>query len=248
MNSVDQALIAFSKQEISGMAAVRVMAESDGWYVPALFAVDKFKTDVADHAIVLSVEFQSNPRNLVMFSDADAVNRAAGRPLGPISGRFSGAEIFRVLTEADYDVIDVNPGSPREQTFYMEKSTFSMLRLIAQTVKLEQALLRCSDTYVPFAEIKAHSGYMIAINENNTLFTLNLSNPPGAHAVVFTSPDRVELFNKAAGMQLKTTGLDGASLFTQLNNFDINGVIVNNGSPKYFVLPKSYFPHILAAR
>lgn len=248
MNDVEQALIAFSKQEISGHAVFRVMAESKDWYVPALFATDVLKTNMMDRTVMLSVEFQANPRQLVLFTSAEAAHRAAGRPFGLVGGPFSGLDIFSALDENQFAELTVNPGSPREETFYVEAGAFSVLRLIADTIRLEQALLRSSDTYVPFAELKAHPGYLVAVSKPEMqVLSLELKDMPGRYAVIFTAPDRVEHYTKALGTEPATVALAGDVLFQQLQGMSFAGVILNVGSPKYFVLPASFFPHIVAA-
>lgn len=248
MNAVEQALIAFSKQEISGLAAVRAMAEGTEWYVPSLFATDRLKQQFSDRVVILSVAFDPKPRRLVLFSGLEATHLAEGRPYGPMSGPFSGTDIFDALDATETDVIDVNPGSPQERTFYMENSTFSMLRFMSQTVRMERALERSTETYVPFHELKAHAGYIVPLMEPGPqVVSVELKDIPGRFAILFTSPDRFDLYSKATGDKPPTTTLSGESLFTQLERMSFAGVLINNASPRYFILPASYFPHIVAA-
>jgi hypothetical protein len=248
MNPVEQALLAFSKQEMAGHAAVRAMAEGQEWYVPAPFLVQALHKEKADHGIMLSTEFQGNPRQLVLFSSAEAVNAAHGRPYGMMSGHFSGAEIFAALCEDQFAEVEVNPGSPPELTFFMESSTFPTMRQIAATVQLEQALDRASDTYVPFAELKAHPGYLVPVSEpDHQVVTVELKSTPGRFAMAFTAADRYELYAKATGNSPATVSVTGAVLFTELQRLQLDGVLINLGCPRYAMLPASLFPHILAA-
>ncbi|HEU0121640.1 MAG TPA: SseB family protein [Bryobacteraceae bacterium] len=247
MNAVAQALLAFSRQEITGHSAVRAMAEGNEWYVPALFATDKLKTAFADNAVILSTEFDAGSRQLVLFSDRSAVDRAVGRPYGPISGPFPGGKIFEAVQEKDFDVVDINPGSPRELTFFMEASTFPVVRMIAGVVHLEQALERSTADYVPLAELRAHAGFLVVTAPEGHLFTMELNGLTGQFAVLFTAPDRVDAYARLAGAKPKTVAVGGESIFTQLGRVRIEGAIINPGSPKNFVLPSGLFPHIVAA-
>lgn len=247
MNAVSQSLLAFSRQEISGHAAVRAMAEGNDWYVPALFATDKLNTAFANNAVILSTEFDAGSRQLVLFSDRASVDRAVGRPYGPISGPFPGPKLFQAIKEADFDVVDVNPGSPRELTFFMEASTFPVVRMIAEVVQLEQALERSTADYVPLAELRSHIGFLVVTSPEGHLFTMELSGLSGEYALLFTAPDRVDAYTRHAGGKPKTVAVSGESLFSQLSRVRIDGVIINPGSPKNFVLPSGLFPHIVAA-
>jgi hypothetical protein len=248
MNSVEQSLLAFSKREITGHAAVRAMAEGDQWYVPAPFLFHNLHRESAEQGIMLSTEFPSNPRQLILFSSAEAVNTAHGRPYGMMSGPLSGAEIFAALREDQFAEVEVNPGSPRELTFYMENSTFAVMRQIAATVQLEQALALAETGGVPLAGLKAHSGYVVPVTTpDRQVLSVELKSTPGQFALAFTAADRFELYAKATGSTPATVSVTGEVLFTELGRMNFDGVLLNLGCPKYVMLPASFFPHILSA-
>ena len=252
MNAVDHALLAYSRQEISNTAVVRAMAESSAWYVPMFFAADSLGVRVADHAVILSTEFLGNPRVLYLFTDRDAVNRAYGQSLGAFSGALCGVDIFDVLDETQFDTVTVNPGSQRELTFFMDASSFGLVKLVSQVVRLEQALAKATDTYVPFAQLRDHPGYMIAVTPaNNAPATTAVNGLDGQCAMAFTSPDRFELYTRRLnGGQRDAIGsvtLPGHSLFAQLQNFGVAGLILNPFCPGTVILPSHLFQRIVAA-
>lgn len=251
MNAVDESLLAYSRQEISNTAVVRAMAESGEWYVPIFFAADRLGVRVADHAVILSTEFLGNPRTLSIFTNRDAANRAAGQPLGAFSGIVRGADIFEALDEALFDRVNVNPGSPRELTFFLDSGAFGLCRLVAQVVRLEQALAQANDISVPFVQLREHPGFMIAVTPgNNAPATTPVTGLDGQCAIAFTSPDRFELYclslNGEQRAGVTTVTLPGHSLFTQLQNFDVTGLVLNPLCPGTVVLPVHLFPRIVA--
>lgn len=250
MNTVDQALLAYSRQEISNTAVVRAMAESAEWYVPMLFAADQLGITVADHAIILGTEFGGNPKFLTLFTDQAAVHRAQGQPLGAFSGKLRGVDIFDALSEAQFDRVDVNPGSPRELTFYMDRDSFGLVKLVSQVVRLEQALASATDATIPWLALRDHPGYMIAITPSNQPATTELKGFDGPCSMVFTSPDRFELYKSRLSEEqcaaISTVTLPGASLFTQLQNFEVAGIILNPSCPGATVLPAFLFPRIVS--
>jgi hypothetical protein len=251
MNAVDEALLACSRGEISNTAVVRAMAESQGWYVPMIFAAGKLGVRVADHAVILSTEFGGDPRVLSLFTDQDAVHRATGQNLGAFSGYLRGVDIFDALDEAEFDRVNVNPGSQRELTFYLESGAFGLCKLVAQVVRLEQALTTATDATIPFAMLRDHPGYMIAVNPaNNAPCITEVNGFDGPCAIVFTSPDRYELYTRRLTEEqraaTKTVTLPGSSLFDQLQSFDVKGFVLNPFCPGTVVMPAFLFPRIVA--
>jgi hypothetical protein len=251
MNTVDQAFLAYSRNEISNTAVVRAMAEYDLWHVPMFFAADNLGKTVAEKGSIISAEFGGHPRTLYLFTDGDAILRALHLPLGAFAGYCSGAHIFEHLTATDFDQVHVNPGSPRELTFHIGSDLFGLVGLVTQVVRLEQALASASATYVPFLEIRNHPGYMIAVTRpDNVPATTVVEGLDGRCAMVFTSPDRFELFKLRQTPEqcanMATVTLPGDSLFRQLQRFDVSGVTINPDCPGSTTLPAFLFPRIVA--
>lgn len=246
MNTVDVALLAVSRQELSNMAVVRAMAEYASWHVPMLFAADRLGKAVADQVTIISQEFGGQPRTFYMFTDRDALARAFNLPLGAFSGFCDGVAIFENVSATDFDEIQVNPGSPQELTFFIGSESYGLLALLTHVVRLERALAEASATQVPFAELRDHPGFMIAVRPpENQLATTAVNGLDGECAMVFTSPDRFELFSRKHA-ELATVTLPGGSLFQQLQRFGVSGVVINPDSPAPAILPAFLFPRVVA--
>jgi len=247
MNLVDNALLAYARKEISNTAVVRSMAEYDKWHVPMVFAAAKLGRTTVDKGTIISPEFQGHPRTLYLLTE-DAITRALHLPLGAFAGFFHGAEIFENLSGADFDQVQVNVGSPQELTFFIGSDSYGLVALVTQVVRLEQALASASATSVPFREIRDHPGYMIAVTPpQNVPATTEVEGLDGNCAMIFTSPDRYELFRKQAGeTPMATVTLEGESLFTQLQRFPVAGVVINPDCPGTVTLPAFLFPRIIA--
>ena len=247
MNSVDNALLAYSRKEISNTAVVRAMAEYDKWHVPMVFAAGKLGRRTVDKGTIISPEFQGHPRTLYLFTE-EAIMRALHLPLGAYAGFFSGAEIFENLSNADFDQVQVNVGSPEELTFYIGSDLYGLVALVTQVVRLEQALASASATYVPFKEIRNHPGYMIAVTPpENMPATTKVDGLEGDCAMIFTSPDQYQLFRKQSGeTPIATVTLEGESLFTQLQRYPVIGAVINPNCPGTVTLPSFLFPRIVA--
>ena len=228
------------------MAVVRAMAEHTAWHVPMLFAADRLGKAVAEQVTIVSQEFGCEPRTFYMFTGRDALSRAFQLPLGTFSGYCDGAAVFEHVTAAEYDQIQVNAGSPQELTFFIGSESYGLLALLTHVVRLERSLAAASATEVPFAELRDHPGYMIAVRPpENKLATTAVNGLDGECAMVFTSPDRFELFSrKYAG--LATVTLPGVSLFQQLQQFGVSGVVINPASPAPAILPAFLFPRVVA--
>jgi hypothetical protein len=251
MNAVDQSILAYSRSEISNTAVVRAMAESAEWYVPMLYAADQLGLRVADHIVILSTEIIGDPRTLNLFTDQDAVNRAYGQSLGALSGRLRGVDIFDALSDSHFDRVNVNPGSQRELTFFMDSGSFGLVKLVSQVVRLEQALAAATDDTIPWTQLRDHPGYMIAVTPpQNQPATTEVKGMEGRCSMVFTSPDRFELYKTQLSEEQRaavaTVTLPGSSLFTQLQNFDVAGIVLNPFCPGTVILPAFLFPRIVA--
>jgi hypothetical protein len=251
VNPVDEALLACSRGEISNTAVVRAIAESGDLYAPMLFAAARLGVRVAEHAVILSTEFIGDPRVLSLFTDRNAALRATGQPLGAFSGALRGVDIFDALDDAEFDRVDVNPGSDRELTFFLDRGAFHLCKLVAQVVRLEQSLARASNAEIPFAQLRDHPGFMIAVDPaTGAPATTAVNGFDGPCAIVFTSPDRFELsisrLDEEQRAAISTVTLPGHSLFAQLQNFDVKGAVLNPFCPGTVALPGFLFPRIVA--
>src|SRR6185503_3353070 len=136
-------LRAYSRKEASSDEVLRAVLEHDTWQVPAeLFARGRDPA-VAPRIVIYGEQASIPPGALWIFSDDEHARRAAekGR-LGACAADLPGSEALQVLEGVTR--IDVNPGSPVEETFFIEvdDGTRGYLSLWVAAVLLEQAAAR----------------------------------------------------------------------------------------------------------
>jgi len=242
-------LKAYSEKQVTGDQVMRGLAEHKGWYVPALFAVDRLKTELCDHAIIFSSEFEAQPNKLLIFTDAVAAHRADGHRLGVFSSAFSGSHIFAAL-DARYESVSVNPCSPQSESWFIDREGFALANLWGQVVELEKALSSDPGSDALYARLAAHEGFIILVNQENLPIDVSVPNIEGKSAIAFTAPDQCDAFmakrSDAERARLKRVTISGALMFKQLQNFDLAGILLNIGT-NGVVLSKDKFPLICAA-
>ena len=243
-------LKAYSENRATSDQVMRGLAEHKGWYVPAVFAVDRLKSAVSDHTIIFSTEFEAQPNMLLLFTDAVAAHRADGHRIGVFSSAFSGAQIFEALDDR-FESMSVNPCSPQAESWFIKRDGFSTANLWGQVVELENALNSDPGSDVLFRRIAAHPGFIILVNHENLPIDVSLPSLEGKSAIAFTAPDRCDAFmsqrTEAERAQLKRAYLSGTAMCKQLQNFDLAGVLLNPGTTGV-ALAKAQFPKICAAR
>ncbi len=242
-------LKAYAEKQVTGDQVMRGLAAHKGWYVPALFAVDRLNSQVSDHSIVFSTEFDPNLRQLVLFTDKEAAHRADGYPLGVFSSAFSGSQVFAALGE-QFDAASVNPCSPQAESWFIKQDAFALANLWGQVVELESALVTEPESEATLRRLAAHGGFLVLINDQNLPIDLTVPGIEGRCAAAFTAPDRHEDFmskrSEADRARLKHLALSGAEMFQQLQKFDMAGILLNFGSQPV-IIRKELFPRICAA-
>ena len=259
MTTVDprEILRAFSEQRANSDQVMRALTEHNGWYLPVGFLLGRLKESfdpnamVADNAVIFSAEFEADPTKLLLFTDREAAHRAEGHRIGMFSSAFSGARMFAALDDGLASV-SINPCSPKSECWFIDRDAFPPAHLWAQVVSLETALLSAADNSIPYAQLAAHPGFIILINEQNLPIDVEIKGVEGKCALAFTSPDRFEAFlakqPEPQRSQLRRATLPGASLFRQMQNFEVQGVVLNLGAGRHtVVLPKVQFQNIAAA-
>jgi len=242
-------LRAYSEQRVTDTQVMRGLAEHNGWYVPAGFALDQLQTNLSEHAIIFSTEFNAQPARLLLFSDQEAAHRADGQPIGLFTSAFSGARIFSALDER-YISVSVNLGSPQAESWYIDREAFPMTRMWGQAVELERLLKTDYGSRETFAKVAAHPGFMLMINPSNQPIDVGFPGVEGKFAIAFTAPDLSEAFlssrPEAERQRLHPAAISGLSMFQQLQNFPMAGVILNIGDDMR-VVPRQDFETICAA-
>jgi hypothetical protein len=248
MNPTDprELLKAFSEQRATVEQVMRCLTAHTGWYVPAVFAANKLGSVMSEHSIIFSSEFQSQPAQLVLFTDSVAAHRADGQKLGIYcSGSFSGSRIFAALN-GQFEAVSVNPWSPKAECSFFRRDGFSLANLWGQVVELENALATDPESDATFAKLGAHTGYIILVNDQKVPIDVALSNDMGRCAIAFTAPDRYEAFmaerTEAERSRLFQVPVAGSVLFKHLQSFDMPGLLLH----KTAFVAKANFSRICA--
>jgi hypothetical protein len=242
-------LTAYSEQRVTGDQVMRGLAEHKGWYVPAVFALQSLGSNTNEHAIIFSQEFEANPGQLLIFTDAVAAHRAEGHRIGVFASAYAGSRIFAALN-AKYESVTVNPCSPQAESWYINREGFDLAALWGQVVELEEALRTAPGTEATYRKLAAHPGLIVVVNLENLPIDVSLPGMEGKSAIGFTAPDLYDAFmaqrSEAEKARMKRVTVPGALLFQQLQNFDMAGLILNLG-PKIAAIGKAEFPLICAA-
>jgi len=251
MTSTDprELLRGYAENRVTSDQVMRMLTEHKGWYVPALFAVDRLNSAVSDHAIIFSSEFESQPNMLLLFTDAVAAHRADGHRIGVFSSAFSGSQVFGALDDR-YESVSINPCSPQSESWFIQRDGFAIAKLWGQVVELENALSSDPGSDALYAQLAAHPGIILLVNQENLPIDVTVPSIEGKSAIGFTAPDRCDTFmsqrSEAERARLKRVTVPGGLLFKQLQNFDLAGIFLNLGT-KGVVLSKAEFPRICAA-
>jgi len=243
MVPVEQALVEFSLRSISGEAAMRAMVEAGEWYVPMLYGINYLPPKAKDDVVLVSEQWEAEARLLPLFSGREAAERAEGLPLGPMIGPYAGVEVFGALRTTLCDRVEVNPGPVRQAQFYMESSAFALAWDMVAAVRLEGAL----DTNAAFAALRDYPHFSALVDPaDGGLFPLSLPELQGVWGVLFTTPDRYELYARATGARPPVVHAGGKRMFEELARAGLWGVIINPRSPREVRLPADVFARVAA--
>src|SRR4051812_35130812 len=109
---------------------MRALVAHDGWFVPAAFASDALGLGVFDRTVLLGAAPDPPPPHLTIFTDVESALLAYGERLGPYVGGVSGLPTFAALDER-FESLRVNPASPRDEQWHVEREAFALGRLWA---------------------------------------------------------------------------------------------------------------------
>src|ERR1019366_6442496 len=91
---------------------------------------------IVDKMILLPTEGKT-PERLWLFTSAARAHLVAnkGYALGAYAGPIPGTTAFTILRK-EFPAVDVNPGSPRAETWFMGNDAFPLARVWAEAVLL----------------------------------------------------------------------------------------------------------------
>ncbi len=234
-----QALLDHSQKKLEPTAVMRALVQHDGWYVP-IHALTRVPTDPVI-AYAERDRSQVAPHQLNVFTDRAATDLAAekfGRaPMGTYVGPVQGAELFGNLVKAPALgpalMMQVNPGSPTELQWFVERNAFGLCEIWANAVIMERKI---ATTAAGWAEaMKLYPGWLVVLGKtDNALVRINMREK-GEHALVFSAPDLADNFLKGlpnnGGSACKTVAVAGEALFKFVLKSGVKGFLVNASSP-----------------
>jgi len=239
-NDVRRVLADFAAGTATKDRVMRALMGHDGWFVPAAFASDALGLGVFDRTILLGAAPDPPPPQLAIFTDVESVLLAYGQSLGPFVGGVSGLLTFAALSEP-YSEVRVNPASPREEQWNVEREAFALGRLWASAVGLERELAASRGRELPTSALRAYAGYtiLVGVADRAPVFA-PLSDGTTHAAIAFTAPDRAESFlaRLPSEQRAAVTGapLDGAALFAHLAGAGIVALLLNSDEPEQTVV------------
>lgn len=230
-----EALRSYSRQEASLEQVVRALIEHDDWLVTAPLGIEVMQTQQFEKGLVLSAQANMPNDQLWFFTDENAANNcvAKGGQPGFYVGPIPGARLLEYLPHLpanENDSIQINIGSPREESFYLGQDSFSLVALWARAIGVE-AILNAPDSDEKFRTLRDFPGYTYFIfPDQDAIATAQgaggLTNP----AMVFTAPDcAAEISSRYP--QLERLTVDGQSLFSLLPSQGVDGVVFNPLGP-----------------
>jgi hypothetical protein len=245
-----EALRAFAKKTLSIDAVMRVLVEHDGWHVP----MHLLARNVVEQVVMYASELERPVEIALVFTDREGADAFAekfgGKNLGVYVANVSGVELFEQLASDRPETksikeLRVNPGGPKDETWFMGATTFAISAQLSQAVALERAIARAQET-------KSAAGltqtlidfphWVLAAGKSDRSFMRVPIPGKGEHVVLFTALDRKDVLLDAVQPEMRAqigfVTLSGRELFPLLARTPYAGAIVNPNSTPQLVMPK----------
>lgn len=250
-----QALLDHSQKKLEPSSVMRALVEHDDWYVPVHALLDpsigpRIAYAEPDRA-------QQAAHQLNVFTDRLAADLAAekfGRPpMGTYVGRVQGTELFGALLKtpalAAAMMLQVNPGSPTEVQWFIERNAFELCAIWSSAITLERTISTGSAGWA--AAMRNYPGWLAVLGKaDGALVRINLREK-GEHALIFSAPDLADQFLKGlpndGGAACKTGVVKGDQLFKYVMRSGAKGFVVNASSAQSRVFEASACSLILGA-
>jgi hypothetical protein len=218
----------FSRKQASVDDAMRGLVSHDGWYAPMGWAAKAFDTNRFDEVCLWGSSSALPPATLWLFTDKDAGEEALQRGLvpGPVAGPLQGTRVFERVPDG-LETVQVNPGSPQADGWYMGGKAIPLGRAWARAVTLEQAIDQGTEfglalgRYPSFGVLADASAALVT-----AVGAAGLKNP----GLIFSASDCLEAGRAKLGAAAAPFGahvLAGPTLFGGLDRFGVDGYILN---------------------
>lgn len=251
--SARQALLDHSQKKLEPTAVMRALVEHDDWHVP-IHAIEGSSVS-APIVYAERDRAQLATHQLNVFTDRVAADLAAekfGRaPMGTYVGGIPGTRLFGSLLKlpalTPALMMQVNPGSPTELQWFVERNAFALCAIWADAIILERTI---STTAPGWAEaMNQYPGWLVVLGKtDNAMVRINMREK-GEHALIFSAPDLADNFLRGlpnnGGSACKTAAVVGSQLFKFVMKSGARGFIINASSPQTRVFDASACRQIL---
>lgn len=243
---IRQVLINYANKTANDDMVVRALMSHTGWFVP-IYSLDAKEANQAfDKVIIFSTEAKIYNNQLWIFTDEQAARTAAEKvpEMGQYVGPVPGIKVFKTLNNR-FASVEVNPGSPRPETWFIGNEAFTLAHIWACAVELEQALLNRQQNLLQL--MRDFPGYFFLINkEARTPVYITMQRTSGNFAAAFTAPDHWEAFFNSMPpqqrAQFSAVNVSGTELFNYMQQMDVAGLAINSDDPQNSVIiPKDLF-------
>jgi hypothetical protein len=224
-----QAIQSYNSGNVDAASLLRVLVSHYEWCIPGRREGDEVAPLIA---------VADDERWLQIFSDKETYQdylRHIGDPPDSEYILMPGPAVFASLGN-NITGLNINPDS--EASVHYASHQFENLRQWGLAIEVERILAGESTYTKPFHLLRAFDGYRLVFSadENNAhrlALVPDLNGRP--LAAVFTADDAVRAFiedaKKVLGEQPLISQIDGVSLFTQLKQLPIGGLVFNCSGP-----------------
>lgn len=226
MVAVIDVLKRYAKQQASKDAVMRALAEHDDWFIPVGLLPDHTKFE---QVVALASEGPPSDR-LWLFSDDDRARAASG---GVYGGGLPATQVFELLDDR-FSALEINPGSPADETWNIGREAFPLAKGWAQAVALERAFH--GDPAELAQRLARYDHFMVLVADDNSLIKLPLGPDDDPFGLAFTTPDwREDCLAKMSAEErarVRSVAVRGKDLFGRLEQLGVRGLILNATAPE----------------
>lgn len=221
----------FAKQQAGKDAVMRALAEHDDWFIPVALLPDHTKFE----QVVALASKGEPPERLWLFTDDDRARAANdGRfALGVYGGGLPATQVFELL-DARWPGLEINPGSPADETWTIGREGFPLARSWARAVALERAFH--GEPAELARRLAGYDDFMVLVAEDNSLIKLPLGSDDDPFGLAFTTPDwREDCLAKMSAEEraaVRSVSVRGKDLFGRLDQLGVRGLILNVTAPE----------------
>jgi hypothetical protein len=241
---IREVLVSWKEGKVDLSTLLRALVGHAEWAIPISSEAARQTLETNSEPDILFSEYQGR-RRLLVFTDSDAfgvyLGKAPGNDEIRLTITFDGKRVFSP-TFGEFDAYFIDPNNAHAIVLTQEEiaaaatfgdavaveASLSMLR--AGTARDEEQVRSLTQ------HIAAYPKYQLALQKVSDRFALAMAPDDSGRslAAVFTHDDTADRFRSAAqqaGFEVQTTSLDGMTLFQQLRQMGLDGVVFNCMGP-----------------